>query len=196
MFKKLVKYGNSNALVLDRSILALLNISEGSVLKLRIEGDALIIKAADVVKPTESLMLDMENLHDKIPSSTWAPTNSVMGLAEENMRKFCKKVEKDPSAMEELKEWLPGTENSKKLEEAYKKIMPKYQNEFKLLSGKGFKEDFDTLNKKYQGDTTSKEFFEEFRILRLKHAPKLAEFDKEMKEASISLGYPADFFIQ
>jgi antitoxin component of MazEF toxin-antitoxin module len=34
MLKKLVKYGNSNALILDRAILELLNINEGAVLKL------------------------------------------------------------------------------------------------------------------------------------------------------------------
>jgi antitoxin component of MazEF toxin-antitoxin module len=43
MLKKLVKYGNSNALVLDKAILELLNIAEGSVLKISTDGKLLIL---------------------------------------------------------------------------------------------------------------------------------------------------------
>ena len=73
--------------------------------------------------------------------------------------------------------------------------MKKYPDEFKRLASKEFKEDLDALNKKYQGVSSSKAFSEEFQALRLKHAPKLVEMDKEMKEASISLGYPDSFFM-
>lgn len=43
MLKKLVKYGNSNALVLDKALLELLNITEGSVVKIKTDGKSLII---------------------------------------------------------------------------------------------------------------------------------------------------------
>lgn len=43
MLKKLVKYGNSNALVLDKPILELLGIEEGSVVRLKTDGVSLII---------------------------------------------------------------------------------------------------------------------------------------------------------
>lgn len=43
MLKKIVKYGNSNALVLDKAILELLNISEGSIVKIKTDGISLII---------------------------------------------------------------------------------------------------------------------------------------------------------
>lgn len=49
MLKKLVKYGNSNALVLDKALLELLNIEEGSVVKLRTDGTSLIITAQHMV---------------------------------------------------------------------------------------------------------------------------------------------------
>ena len=88
MLKKLVKYGNSQALLLDRAILELLNIREGSVLKLRIEGDTLLIKAADMVKPTDSLMLEVESLHNQMPGTS----SSLSPMMEEQMRRFCKKL--------------------------------------------------------------------------------------------------------
>lgn len=43
MLKKIVKFGNSNALVLDKAILELLNMGEGSVVKLKTDGKSLII---------------------------------------------------------------------------------------------------------------------------------------------------------
>lgn len=43
MLKKIVKYGNSSALVIDKAILELLNIAEGSVVKVSTNGESLII---------------------------------------------------------------------------------------------------------------------------------------------------------
>lgn len=43
MLKKLVKYGNSNAIVLDKPILELLNIAEGSIIKISTDGRSIII---------------------------------------------------------------------------------------------------------------------------------------------------------
>jgi len=43
MLKKLIKYAYSNALVLDRAILELLNIEEGSMIKIKTDGKSIII---------------------------------------------------------------------------------------------------------------------------------------------------------
>ena len=43
MLKKIVKYGNSSALVLDKALLELLNMAEGSVVKIKTDGVSLII---------------------------------------------------------------------------------------------------------------------------------------------------------
>jgi antitoxin component of MazEF toxin-antitoxin module len=53
MLKKLVKYGNSNALVLDKALLELLNITEGSVVKIKTDGVSLIITPQDAVAPEQ-----------------------------------------------------------------------------------------------------------------------------------------------
>ncbi len=43
MLKRLVKYGNSNAIILDKALLELLNIQEGALLKIKTDGTSLII---------------------------------------------------------------------------------------------------------------------------------------------------------
>ncbi len=48
MIKKLIRYGNSNALVLDKAILELLNIPEGSFVKLKTDGQSLIVSKLSV----------------------------------------------------------------------------------------------------------------------------------------------------
>jgi len=58
MLKKLVRYGNSNALVIDKAILELLEIEEGSLVKIKTDGKAIIITAhqpAAEAKVTESV---------------------------------------------------------------------------------------------------------------------------------------------
>ena len=59
MLKKLVKYGNSNALVLDKAILELLNIPEGAHVKIKTDGTSLIISLAHVhaLEGQEKLLL-------------------------------------------------------------------------------------------------------------------------------------------
>jgi antitoxin component of MazEF toxin-antitoxin module len=47
MIKKLSKHGNSYALVIDRSIMDLLNISEKSALYVTTDGRSLIVSPAD-----------------------------------------------------------------------------------------------------------------------------------------------------
>lgn len=55
MLKKLVKYGNSTALVLDKAILELLEMGEGSVVKIRTDGKSLIITPHES-KPVETVV--------------------------------------------------------------------------------------------------------------------------------------------
>lgn len=49
MLKKLAKYGNSSALVLDKAILELLGIEEGSIVKIKTDGVSIIITPHDKV---------------------------------------------------------------------------------------------------------------------------------------------------
>ena len=64
MLKKLVKYGNSNALVLDKTILALLDLEEGSLVKMTIQGNQLMITAAKDVDVKDKFKLDYLSMLD------------------------------------------------------------------------------------------------------------------------------------
>lgn len=189
MHKKLVKYGNSNALILDRSILALLDISEGAVVKLRIEGDALIIKAEKNIKATSVLIAEAESIDERMTSGA-SSSSPMMEMVKKNTRDFCSKMESDSNSMELLKEWVPGTENCQKLQEAYEKIMQKYQEEIKPLSSQEFQKEVQNLKSKYKNEMNSAEYTKELLDLRLKFSPGLAEMDKEMQDITKALGYP------
>ncbi len=61
MLKKIVKYGNSCALVLDKALLELLNMEEGSVVKIKTDGISLIITPQHaLIQQTISKTLTME----------------------------------------------------------------------------------------------------------------------------------------
>jgi len=62
MLKKIVKYGNSCALVLDKALLELLNMEEGSVVKIKTDGISLIITPQNaLIQETISPTLTIES---------------------------------------------------------------------------------------------------------------------------------------
>ena len=67
MLKKLVKYGNSNALILDKTILALLGLEEGAPVKMTIHGNQLVITSAKDVDVQDKVELDFLNTLDALP---------------------------------------------------------------------------------------------------------------------------------
>lgn len=62
MLKKLVKYGNSTALVLDKAILELLGMAEGSVVKIKTDGVSLIITPQEKVEALGTEPVDPEKV--------------------------------------------------------------------------------------------------------------------------------------
>ncbi len=197
MLKKLVKYGNSNALILDRSILALLGISEGSIIKLRVEGDTLIIKGEKNIRPTEALMSEIETIDEQMTSMSPA-TAPLMEIVRKNTVDLCNKIEGDAPSMELLEEWLPGTEKYLKLQEAFEKNMKKYQKAMEPLYSREFQQEIENLNAKYKvdkglvriKDVNSDAYRKELFALRLKFCPEIEKMDKEMLETCKAHGYP------
>ncbi len=64
MTKKLTKHGNSLALIIDKPILQLLNISEKTNLELRVEDGSLVI--SPTTKKTTRTKKELEEIADEI----------------------------------------------------------------------------------------------------------------------------------
>lgn len=168
MLKKLVKYGNSNALVLDRPILELLSIGEGSLVKLHTDGKSLIITPHQAEESVQPFSTGMEMLQE-----------AVIARSKEQIKEW----QANPVTNKQLEECGPGSETVAQLTELFKPIMEKYRTDFAFLQTEAFAQDIEALGEKYQSDKTSPEYLKEFFAIRLKHAPRLADMDKEMAEA-------------
>lgn len=176
MLKKLVKYGNSNALILDRAILELLNISEGAVVKLHTDGKSLVITPQEPTHVKDVWMEGMERLEDFKSSRV-----AQMKQNAENLKTT------DPVKHQQMEELMPGTAKGKQLAEQFKVIMEKYKDDLALLTTESFLQEIDRLAEKYHHDKTSPDFAKEYFALRLKHAPNLAHFDTEMQEIQATI---------
>lgn len=173
MLKKLVKYGNSNALILDRAIMELLNIQEGAVVKLQTDGKALIITPAEVEKPANITLNGLETLIN-IGAEKQAALKS------------------DPEKKRLLDEWAPGTENFSRLMELVAPITAKYGKDMYKLQSEEFLSQVDLLAVKHHGDRSSEEFMKGYKALRDKYIPSYQVMMQEMREAYKKIGYPAE----
>lgn len=161
MLKKIVKYGNSNALVLDRAILELLNMKEGSLVKLHTDGKSLIITPEQPSKTEQVSMSGVEKVQEYLQQYK----SSAEGANQ-------------------------PTENYTKLQETIKKIMAKHSTAFTGYDHQAFLSEIDALAEtKYQGDTSSPEFIAEVKTIQAKYSPGLAAAQQEIADAAKKLGY-------
>ena len=176
MLKKLVKYGNSNALILDRAIMELLNMKEGSIVKFKTDGKSLIIT------PVEE---------EKASSITLNANETLMNIsAEQN-----EAAKTDPDKKRVFEEWAPGTANFSRLTEALAPIMAKNAQETSVFGSPEFMAEADALAAKHYGDRSSKAFMKDFRALQDKYAPGYySKAQQEMREVYKKVGYPIELF--
>jgi len=78
-----------------------------------------------------------------------------------------------------------GPKDDKKIQDELSVIKEKYKDDLELLESKKFQKAVEKLGEKY--DKESPEYQEALAALRLKHAPNLANFDKEVEELQSSL---------
>ena len=135
MLKKLVKYGNSNALILDRAILELLNINEGAVVKLHTDGKSLIITPQELTEVKDVWMEGMERLELLKNSRV-----SQMKQNADNLKTT------DPDKYQHMEELMPGTEKGKQLAAQFKIIMEKYKDDLALLTTESFLHEVDEFS--------------------------------------------------
>ncbi|MEC8977965.1 MAG: hypothetical protein VYC40_03530 [Pseudomonadota bacterium] len=68
MLKKLVKYGNCNALILDKTIFSLLELEEGSLVKMKIHGNVLTTIPANDVTHIDKVRTETSSYLDTFPA--------------------------------------------------------------------------------------------------------------------------------
>ncbi|KKP35986.1 MAG: hypothetical protein UR26_C0001G0030 [candidate division TM6 bacterium GW2011_GWF2_32_72] len=169
MLKKLTKYGNSNALLIDKAIMELLEMTEGSVVKLKIEGNSLIITPQE---PKEGQKINMTGL--------------------EKSMQIMKEREKEFAGNSEYLRWQPGGDMYPILLELSTKITPKYMKAFQTLQKPEYLSELDAIAEQHADDKTSEGFEKASKDLLLKHAPELLEMYKEIAEAAREAGMPEE----
>lgn len=153
MLKKLVKYGNSNALVLDKALLELLNITEGSVVKIKTDGTSLIVTPQNNGSQQGTIM------------PTITPQDALNNAVEQNMAQYYKNPENAQEYMNELRKVFGRYANDiKKLD-----LLPEYQQE--VLE----------IDQYFKGDRLDPRYGKAELALRHKYAPELIKMDQEIQ---------------
>lgn len=167
MLKKLVKYGNSNALVLDKALLELLNITEGSVVKIKTDGKSLIIT------PQNNGVEEGTVMH------TITPQETISQVAQQNMAQYYSNPEEFMSEMRKL--YARYDETIKKLNSPeYKEVILEFDRSFKgNRSGVEYGKALAELGYKYAPEIMQMD--EEIEILNKKYATKELEEFRQTK---------------
>lgn len=150
MLKKLVKYGNSNALVLDKALLELLNIEEGSLVKIKTDGNSLII--------TPHKKQEQEKI-----TSTVVPYETLQNAVQQHMAQIYGSTENANSYMNELRE-----------------VFTRYASAMKKLDAPEIQQSLQELEQKFNNDRQNPEFIQTATVMRLQYAPELLQMDKEI----------------
>lgn len=120
MYKKLARHGNSSALVLEKPILELLNITDTTQLKITTDGTSLIITPVlqPVVEQSQEEVLkpfkDLVNAMPK-PEATSVYTDYAQNPTVENQKRVLEHMEKNQEHFKDHKFW----ETRKKVMDAY-----------------------------------------------------------------------------
>lgn len=199
MLKKLVKYGNSNALVIDKALLELLNIKEGSPVKISTDGKSLIIsphqkteidqisKTVDPEKKTFEASLQAISLPE-LKQAAWQ-------LYEDFGKNHLdtKYLRQHGKLLSELSiKYLDKHKPNPNLMAAFNKVHAKYHHLRAQVSAIKKNPDYihdSVLLAEKHPDTKSAEYIKESNILIAKYIPEYGLYQEEMK--TICALYPS-----
>lgn len=185
MLKKLIKYGNSQALLLNRSILGLLGIADGDTVKLRIEGDVLLItkcdnnlgKQQEIQAAFEAEIKKEEENHKKYLDGAQLQKEVI-----ENYSAMLKNDSFDPSRLEDLHDSPKFKEGIKNFKAIEKKHGLSYADlSKKMVKDKEYMKGMALLAEKRK-EMDADDFIQEVMGLRYKHFPELKALDDEARE--------------
>ena len=171
MIKKLVRYGNSNALVIDRAILELLNIAEGSLVKIATDGKSLIITP----EANSCQVATSEDLSDQMGMS-------MADHMRKAMEPFMAVIANDPVKMQQTMDLYNNPELLKEKTAAVTVIMRKYAtDQAKLMTPESI-DAIQAIQAKYKDTMNAPEYIKEMTELTYSIAPNLKNMQAEIDE--------------
>ncbi len=175
MLKKLVKYGNSTALILEKPLLELMGMEEGSFVKISTnDGKSLIITP---VPHSQSVL----NLKDAIK----------IGIENEAELFLEQKYGKELATAENIKLYQYFVEKYKTY---FSDLMTKH-NAFnlseKFMSDVNYQKEVADLGLKYNPISHKKEYVDELIKIRQKYCPEIKQYDDAMR--SLTDDFEKDF---
>lgn len=185
MLKKLIKYGNSQALLLNRSILGLLGIDDGDTVKLRVEGDVLLItKGVDgsTGKPEVKAALEDEIKKEEKSHKQFLEGGKLLKEVRENRQAMMENNTYDPSKPEDLHDspkWKEHMKQMKAINEKHSINLADLSK--KMMENKGYMKGLELLGQSYKEMDTD-DYTQEVLNLRYKFFPELKAYDEEMQQ--------------
>lgn len=161
MLKKVVKYGNSNAIILDKAILELLNIAEGSMLKIKTDGTSLILTPVEPITSFKPSMTGEEYL---------------MNVVHEGAKKLAEQAPKLDA------QYSVDPVLSAQMQQEVNALRTKYAEDIDSFDAGNpeFYQELESLKEIYQQSNDRKGYMAAFLELRKKYFPRLAGWDAEM----------------
>lgn len=166
MLKKLAKYGNSTALVIDKAILEILEIEDGGLVKLQTDGKSLIITPVKDGQITGKISYEAEE----------AMQGALGKFRDQRLAEYQKYQSLDKDKKDKLKKYLD-------------QIMLKYNAEFEkflheVCSTQEWKEAIAQVAKQYDPIEQSNEYIAACAKLKYQFCPELEKMDQEMEVVS------------
>lgn len=162
MLKKLAKYGNSTALVIDKAILEILEIQDGGLVKLQTDGKSLIITPVKDNPEAAKISYGVDE----------AMQGALSTLKEKG----------------KVKAHEIGAEQQEKFQQEMKAITYKYESELKkymqIALSPEFREEIGKISEKYDPIVQVELYGAEFNKLKYQACPELKEMDQEIEAVS------------
>ena len=172
MLKKLVKYGNSNALVLDKAIMELLEIGEGDVVKLQVNNDTLTIKGTSNEEKTK---------HKKYFATSQEVVADIWQKRQPELKE----------AFEKHPEWKPGSDKYNKFAKEMQKIQQEYSADLQKIDYKLVSNEIAEKIKNCDEPVTREIEDKIMKEVYTKHAPIFIEYTRKMEELKAKIGMPS-----
>lgn len=154
MLKKIVKYGNSSALILDKAILELLNMAEGSIVKIKTDGVSLIItpqqaNTQETISPTLTIESTFQEASKKCLAQSFGGSDEKAAAFQEGMNAICSRYNKMVEDCPEKKDQAIELMNQE-IDTLLKNCPTTTTTELDINNMVNLREEFTKIHKKYE----------------------------------------------